>query len=138
MAFFSVVPPSNWRTETDNRHRLASGAGNGENPPFLIIEACSAGSDQGCPARCDLPTIEGSGIVKDLKLSFTAVERRDGYTEYAASRTEDSSLGPLSSSFRLLCGPGGFVYSAFVRKGSTHDFDSELDAVIRSIEWKTP
>lgn len=135
LSFFSLVPPSSWHTESDKQHRLLSGPGKGEEPPFLIVESCSPGAHEDCPRKCDLLAIEQSRAVSDLHLAFTEIKRRDDYAEYAASRVQAFEGGKASTSFRLLCGPTGFIYTALTEIDPSHDSGAELDAVIASIEW---
>lgn len=136
LSFFSIVPPSNWRVESDKEYRLlASGSGT-EHPPFLIIEACEASKNQSCPRKCDLPAIVRSKFVSDSHLSLQVVKRRDSYLEYAASSKQTNADGEFSSSVRLLCGPGGFVYAALIEDDTSHNADKTLDTIVNSIEWK--
>jgi hypothetical protein len=135
LSFFSLVPPSGWHTESDKQHRLLSGAGKGEEPPFLIVESCSPGGHEDCPRKCDLPAIEQSRAVSDLHLTFKEIKRRDDYVEYAASQAQAFEGGKASTAVRLLCGPTGFIYTALMEVDPSHDSGAELDAVIASIEW---
>ena len=135
LSFFSLVPPLGWHTETDKEHRLLSGSGKGEEPPFLIVESCSPGGHGDCPRKCDLPTIAQSRMVSDLHIYLKDVKRNDGYVEFATSQVQVVEGGKTSTAIRLLCGPAGFIYTALIEIDPSHDSGAELDAVIDSIEW---
>jgi len=135
MSFFSLVPPAGWWTESDKQHRLVSGAGKGEHPPFLIVESCSPGGGVECPSKCDVATVAQTRSVADLHLAVKEVKRDDDYAEFAASQEVAFEGGKASSSFRLLCGPAGFIYMALMEIDPLHDSAAELDAVVASIKW---
>lgn len=135
LSFFSLVPPAGWWTESDKQHRLASGGGKGEEPPFLIVESCSPDGRVECPSKCDVATVAQTRSVSDLHLALKEIKRDDGYAEYAASQVQAFEGGKASTSIRLLCGPAGFIYTALMEIDPLHDSDAELDAVIASIKW---
>ena len=70
-----------------------------------------------------------------MHLPLKEIKRRDGCVEYAASQEQAFEGGKTSTSFRLLCGPAGFIYTALIEIDPSHDSGAELDAVIDSIEW---
>lgn len=136
LSFFSIVPPSNWRVETDKEYRLLASRSGTEHPPFLIVEACEASKNQSCPSNCDLPAMVRSKFVSDLHLSLKVVKRRDSYLEYAASSKQTDADGEFSPSVRMLCGPGGSIYVALIEDDKSDNADKTLDTIINSIEWK--
>jgi len=135
LSFFSLVPPSGWHTESDKEHRLLSGSGKGEEPPFLIVESCSPGGHADCPLKCDLSSVAQSRMISDLHISLRDIKRHDGYVEYAASQEQAVEGGRASIAIRLLCGPAGFIYTALMETDPSHDAAAELDAIVDSIEW---
>ena len=135
LSFFSVVPPASWAVETDGEHRLLASGSGAEAPPFLILEACRPSRDRSCPSQCDLSSIGRSGAISDLHLSFAAVPRRDDYFEYSASDQKVLSDGKVFTTFRLLCGPAGFVYAALAGIDSQQATEAQMAAIIGSIRW---
>ena len=135
LSFFSVAPPANWHVESDKDKRLLASGSGSEAPPLLIVESCRSGQP-GCPGQCDLPALERSGMVEGLHMTFKPVAREDGYREYAASDVQATGGDKAFTSVRLLCGPSGFIYAAFMDGASMQAADGALDAVVGSIAWK--
>jgi hypothetical protein len=135
MDFFTLDTPHGWHNEWDKGRRLLSSKSALRGVPLLIIEACKSGSGRSCPSTCDLPTIERSGIVADLGISFKPVERSSAYFEYAASDQQVLPDGIMYVSIRLLCGPAGFVYAAHLDMSSAQKARQDLEAVLNTIKW---
>jgi hypothetical protein len=135
MGFFSVATPPGWHNESSKGSRLLSSKSGRAEPPLLIVELCKTGSGAACPSRCDIRTIEQSGMIADIGLSFSAVKRSDGYSEYAAAAQERKPGGAIYTSIRLLCGPAGFVYAALIDGSSAQQVRRDLDAIVNTIKW---
>lgn len=104
--------------------------------PMLILETCKVGSGDSCPSACDFAEIKRSGILSDLELALTPVERPGPYLEYEASDEMTSSDGTVYASIRLLCGPAAFIYAAQLDTGSAQQARRDLEAVISTITWR--
>lgn len=135
LSFFSVVPPATWHVETDGERRLLASGSGAESPPLLILEACRHSRDSNCPSRCDLSSIERSGVVANMHLAFAPVPRRDEYVEYSASDQQVLADGKVFAAVRILCGSAGFVYAALADIDSHQASEAQMTAVIDSIRW---
>ncbi len=136
MGSFSIAPLPGWHTESDKGRLLFSIKTKLAMVPMLILETCKVGSEGSCPSACDFAAIERSGILADLKVTFTPVPRADAYVEYEASHQDTTSDGPSYTSIRLLCGPAAFIYAAQLDTGSAQQARQDLQTILSTIKWR--